>query len=255
MSDALVGFTGFVGGNILYQTKIDNLYNSSNIQKIKGKKFNLIVCSGIKAEKWKANQNPRSDIENINDLMNNLETVKADVFVHISTVDVYPNPVGVDEDALVVSSDSQPYGQHRYFFEEFVRKRFKNNHIIRLPGLFGKGIKKNFIYDLIHDNAMDYTHKDSRFQFYDLSRIWHDIKIVMNNRLPLVNFATPPISSAEVALKCFGVRFANVTDKPPVYYDVHTKYAKLFQSRGNYLCSKQSVLNGIKKFANENFNF
>jgi len=253
MTDALIGFTGFVGSNILFQTKITNLYNSSNIEEIKNKKFDLVICSGLRAEKWKANQNPQADIENIHVLMNNLETVKANKFIHISTVDVYPKPVGVDEDTLVDSSSLQPYGQHRFLFEEFVRGRFRDVCIIRLPGLFGKGIKKNFIYDLIHNNALDYTHKDSQFQFYDLSRIWHDIEIAMNNHLPLVNFATPPISAAELALTCFGIHFANVTEKPPAFYDMHTKYAKLFQSQGNYLYSKQSILNGIKEFANENF--
>lgn len=255
MTNALIGFTGFVGSNILSQKMIGNLYNSSNIQQIRGKKFNLVICSGLRAEKWKANQNPQADIENINGLMKDLDTVKADKFVHISTVDVYPNPVGVDEDTVIDGSNSQPYGRHRFLFEEFIRNRFKNACIIRLPGLFGKGIKKNFIYDLIHHNAMDYTHKDSQFQFYNLDRIWHDIQIVMRNHLSLINFATPPTSAAEVALKCFGIQFKNVTDKPPVHYDMRTKYAKLFRSQGDYLYSKQFILNSIKKFADESFNF
>ncbi|OGC47383.1 pyridine nucleotide transhydrogenase [candidate division WWE3 bacterium RIFCSPHIGHO2_01_FULL_42_13] len=255
MTNALIGFTGFVGSNILSQTKITKLYNSSNIEEIKNKKFDLVLCSGLRAEKWKANQNPQADIENIHVLMNSLETVKANKFIHISTVDVYPTPIGVNEDTLIDSSNLQPYGRHRYLFEEFVRGHFKNVCIIRLPGLFGKGIKKNFIYDLIHNNALDYTHKDSQFQFYDLSRIWHDIQIAINNHLPLVNIATPPISAEDLALTCFRIRFTNVTDKPPVRYDMHTKYAKLFQSQGNYLYSKRSILNGVKKFADENFHF
>ena len=35
-------------------------------------------------------------------------------------------------------------------FEEYIKSRFENNYIIRLCGLFGKGLTKNIIYDLIH---------------------------------------------------------------------------------------------------------
>ena len=44
-NNALIGYTGFVGGNILRQKPFKYLYNTKNIEDIKQKKFNLIVCS------------------------------------------------------------------------------------------------------------------------------------------------------------------------------------------------------------------
>ena len=49
---ALVGHTGFVGGNLLRQTQFDDLYNSSNIGAIAGGQQELIVDSGASIEKF-----------------------------------------------------------------------------------------------------------------------------------------------------------------------------------------------------------
>ena len=49
--------------------------------------------------------------------------------------------------------------------------RFPGALIVRLPGLFGAGLKKNLIYDFVHDNRLDLIHPDGQFQFYDLERI------------------------------------------------------------------------------------
>ena len=41
-----------------------------------------------------------------------------------------------------------PYGRNRLELEDLVRKEF-DTLVVRLPALFGKGLKKNFIYDAI----------------------------------------------------------------------------------------------------------
>ena len=65
---ALIGYTGFVGGNLSAQRPFDALYNSSNIDDIAGRAFDLIVCAGARAEKWKANADPERDLANIESL-------------------------------------------------------------------------------------------------------------------------------------------------------------------------------------------
>ena len=42
-----------------------------------------------------------------------------------------------------------PYGRNRLHLERLVQDTYRDALIVRLPGLFGKNIKKNFIYDLI----------------------------------------------------------------------------------------------------------
>ncbi len=151
MRNALIGYTGFVGNNINKQNRFDFQFNSSNINDIKNKDFDLVVCAGITANKWWSNRNPQEDLFNIKKLLDILKTVKAKQFVLISTIDVFSQPVNADELSDIDQDKILPYGKNRFFVEEFVRKNFSKNLIVRLPGLFGDGLRKNFIFDLINN--------------------------------------------------------------------------------------------------------
>ena len=61
MRAALIGYTGFVGSNLARQLRFDATYNTSNIESIAGEEFDLLVCAGVRAEKWIANANPDAD--------------------------------------------------------------------------------------------------------------------------------------------------------------------------------------------------
>ena len=98
-SSALIGHTGFIGGNLLRQRPFDACFNSSNVEELAGRRFDLVVCSGVPAEKWKANRDPAGDLANIERLVRALDKVDARSVVLISTVDVFINPVDVDEDS------------------------------------------------------------------------------------------------------------------------------------------------------------
>lgn len=247
MSSALVGSTGFVGGNLLRQTSFDALYHSSDIETIRGRSFDLLVCAGARAEKWLANKEPERDIAGIRRLMDCLAEVQAKHVVLISTVDVYPVPVGVDESTPIDPAANTAYGRHRYELERFVNDRF-NTTTVRLPGLFGPGLKKNIIYDLIHGNATDAICPDSVYQFYDLTRLWADIETTRKGGLALANFATEPVSVREVARAGFDIDFENPKATTPARYDMRTRHAALFGGANGYLAGKAQVLSAIHRF-------
>ena len=50
----LIGYTGFVGGNLARQYAFDDCYNSRNIEQIRGRSYDLVVCCGVSAVKWQA---------------------------------------------------------------------------------------------------------------------------------------------------------------------------------------------------------
>jgi nucleoside-diphosphate-sugar epimerase len=247
---ALIGYTGFVGGNLKSQGSFTDFFNTKNITDIDGQQFDLVVSSATPAEMWKANQEPEADMASIQALIDHLATVKARRFVLISTIATYAHPTSVNEDSDLVTAEATPYGAHRAKLEAFCRQTFDQLVVVRLPGLFGNGLKKNVIYDFLHHN--DVAKIDSRavYQFYNLDRIWADIKVALDNQLPLVNLAVEPTSVAEVARHGFGLAFDQHTlpdDKLP-YFDMHTKYAGLYGQNGNYIETKDQVLAGIKAF-------
>jgi nucleoside-diphosphate-sugar epimerase len=224
-------------------------YNSQNIEDIRGRTFDTLVCAGAPGAKWKANRDAAADLESINRLIANLRKVSADRFVLISTVDVFANPIEVDETSVIDAASLEPYGQHRHYLELSIRGMFPQASIVRLPGLFGTGLKKNFIYDLISGNAPHLTHYQSTFQFYYMSNLWYDIRQVMAAGLPLVNFAVQPVKAADIARECFGIEFQNETERPAVHYDMRTRMAAAFGRSGPYLYSAGYTFAEVRHFA------
>lgn len=247
MTRALIGHTGFVGGNLAAQTRFDEFYNSKNIESIAGKQFDLLVCCGTRAEKWIANAQPEADKAGILRLTDVLSSVRANKVVLISTVDVYPNPQLVDEDSVIENQGGNAYGRHRYELEQWIGRRFEAL-VVRLPGLFGAGLKKNIVYDFLHGNQTDRIHRDSVYQFYDLSRLWSDIELCRQAALHVVNFATEPVSVADVARDAFGFEFTNAPASAPARYDFRTKYDRLFGGENGYLCTRNDVLSRMRDF-------
>ena len=146
----LVGYTGFVGSNIAANHDFTWKINSKNKEEAFGKEPDLLVYAGLRAEKFLANKDPEADMAMITEAMEQMKKINPKKLVLISTVDVYKDPVNVDEDTEINTDGLLPYGANRYKLEQMVRETWEDALIIRLPGLFGKNLKKNFIYDFIH---------------------------------------------------------------------------------------------------------
>lgn len=248
MKTALIGYTGFVGNNLVLQHSFNELYNSKNITKSYGNEFDIVICAAPGAVKWLANKEPEKDLAMINTLIKSIKPIKTNLFIQISTIDVYKQPVNVSEETFIETEGLHSYGKHRYYLECFVKDNFKNSLIIRLPGLFGEGIKKNLIFDLLNTNKSEFTHLDSVFQMYYLANLWKDINIAIKHNIKLLNIATEPISTKEIAQKCFNLDFNNKTNNPPANYNIHSKYGKIFGKNNDFLYTKNEVIQDLKEF-------
>lgn len=300
----LVGYTGFVGSNIYASAtdKIQNVYNSKNIADAYGTKPDLLIYSGLRAEKYLANHAPLKDMELITEAEKNIERINPKKVVLISTIDVFKTSKGANEKTDVDTNGLHPYGYNRYRLELWVREHYSDALIIRLPGLFGKNIKKNFIYDFIHMipnmlmeeklqelseqdedlknyyipkgngffevkeltekeikilkskfeilnfSALKFTDSRSRFQFYDLKRLWNDICVALEHEITLWHPAVEPVSAGEVYEFLTGKRFINEVNDSPADYDFQTVYGKLFGGNDGYIYNKYEVLDLIKGF-------
>ena len=148
MRAALVGYTGFVGGKIAASCEFDGLYNSKNISNSFGEKYDLLVYAGVRAEKFLANRNPQGDRAMIMQAFENIKRIDPKKVVLISTIDVYRDTSDKDETSRMLIDNLQPYGKNRLELESLVHEHF-DSLVVRLPALFGKGIKKNFIFDAL----------------------------------------------------------------------------------------------------------
>ncbi len=251
MALALLGYTGFVGTTLRAQTSFDALYNSGNIADIRGHRYDMIVCAAAPAAKWKANQDPEADRANLLGLIEHLRHVAAGRFVLISTVDVFRMPPAVYEDTPVTPEQLDAYGRHRYELEQFANAHFEDVYVVRLPGLFGAGLKKNFLYDMIHRGESEWTHADSVFQFYNMANLWHDLQIVLHADPPvrLIHFATEPVRAGDVARHAFDTEYTHQTANPPVSYDMQTIHAGLWGKSGKYIASADEIYAQIRTFA------
>ena len=148
--NVLVGHTGFVGNNLYRYGSFELGVNSGSVREAYGTKPDLCVYAGLRAEKYLANQQPEKDWQMIEQAKENIRMIKPQKLVLISTIDVFKSPLAVYEDSAIDMDGLQPYGYNRRVLENWVRENYPEALIVRLPGLFGEGIKKNFIYDIIN---------------------------------------------------------------------------------------------------------
>lgn len=248
MTQALIGHTGFVGGVLHTSEAYDAVYNSKTIEQMRGQAFDRVVCAGVKAVKWQANADPETDRAGIDQLTSVLADVEVDRFVLISTVDVYPSTQGLDEDAVISRQDGQPYGRHRLYLEDWVTARYPGALIVRLPALFGPGLKKNIIFDLANDHETYKINEASSFQWYDLTRLPQDLRRAEGAGLPLVNLVPEPIATATILERVFPKSKVGTDPSSALHYDVRTKHAGLFGGANGYICSHDESLTALEAF-------
>lgn len=146
----LVGHTGFVGSNLLAENNFDGAYHSVDVHMAYRSRPDLLVYAGLPAAKFLANKNSAADMKQIYGAEENIEKINPKKLVLISTVDVFADPVQVDENTEINTEGLSAYGLNRYRLECWVREHYPDALIVRLPGLFGRNLKKNFIYDMLH---------------------------------------------------------------------------------------------------------
>lgn len=301
--DLLVGSTGFVGGNLMASHSFARVCHSSDIHEYFGANPDLCVYSGVPAAMFLANSNSEADLEIMRHAIENIRKINPQKLVLISSIAVYKDSKGRDENSSMEKCSLSAYGRNRLQLEEWVREDYPDALIVRLPALYGVGLKKNFLYDLhtivpsmlnktkyeelsikcnlvkegytlqnngfyclnenvnrydiksffmTNDfNALSFTDSRSRYQFYNLNRLWDDINKAIDCGITLLNLCTPPVSAKEVYEHITGdSSWINELDKAPYDYDLHSIHSDKLDGDGYYLCSVQEELDDIKKFMN-----
>lgn len=300
--DLLVGSTGFVGGNLLAKHTFAAECHSSDITAQYGTRPDLCVYAGVPAAMFLANADPEADLAVMRAARENIRQIAPKRLVLISSIAVLADSRGVYEDSPAQDTEALPaYGKNRLQLERWVREDFPDALIVRLPALYGVGIRKNFLFDLhtitpamlrpekyselaaksplvksaytLADNgfyklngttdppalraffaandfnALAFTDARSRYQFYNLGRLWPDMEAARAADVKLLHLCTPPVSAAEVYTAVTGkADWHNELPKPPFDYDLRSRHAALLGGSGDYLCTKQQELDDITRF-------
>lgn len=249
MINAIVVTKGALGSNLLKQYKFDQMFYYEDFYKAKDMLFNELLFAGLPDCKERANKYSQEDDDIIKNMKDILRTIKVNRIIVISTIDVYNDTDReLDEDYDCDWFINHPYGNHRYMFEYFIKNRFENHHIIRLPHIFTHSTKLHLISELTNNNfEKPLIHRN--YQFYCLDWLISDINVVIKNNIKLCNFSTEPIELTELMniLKISHENF-DTYEKGRFYYII-TKHSKIFNSsKKNYIRNKDEVINLIENF-------
>lgn len=298
MHDLLVGSTGFVGGNLRAAHTFAALAHSRDVAAQYGTQPDVCVYAGVPAAMFLANAAPEQDLAVMRAARENIRAIRPKQLVLISTIAVYADSRGCDESVAPAGESLPAYGKNRLQLEHWVREDFPHALIVRLPALYGRGLKKNFLFDLhtvtpamlrpekyaelaaqsplaagaytLADNgfyklngsadpaalkaffaanafnALAFTDSRSRYQFYNLARLWGDIGTALQNGITLLHLATPPVSAAQVYQAVTGkADWHNELPGPPFDYDLRTRHGALLGAPGSaegYLCTAEQEL-------------
>ncbi len=246
---ALIGHTGFVGSNLARAASFDAGFNSTTIDTIRGQHFDLAICAGVSAVKWQANKNPDADRAGIARLTSALAEADIAELVLISTIDVYPDPAsGADEATPINPAANHPYGRHRREFELWCQDHFPKVRIIRLPALFGPGLRKNALYDLLHGHMLANINPAGVFQWYPLERLHSDIATARAAGLGVVNLFPEPLAMSRIIAAAFPAAPVGPPTQPAPRYDLHTRHGARFGGDNRYIMPADAVLAALLRF-------
>lgn len=147
---AVIGHTGFVGSTLMRTLPGAQGYNSRTVAQAEGTIFGTLYCAAAPGSMVRANKMPAQDAAHIDSLIASLHRMRAERFILISTIAVLERFDGGYTETHAAYQTSTPYGLHRRRLEVAVRRQFPNCLIVRLPALFGPGLAKNFLFDLIN---------------------------------------------------------------------------------------------------------
>lgn len=248
MRSILIGASGFVGTNLRRQMHFDALASSQNIGNFKGASFDFGIVAAGDARKWFANQNPEDDSEHISRLIHDISAIDIKRLICFSTVDVYASKKGSESELAGRESDDA-YGRNRRRMELALCDRFHSVSIIRLPGLYGTGLKKNIIYDISQQRTLQGFNPFSTFQWFCLDELSRVIYFVEDRQINELNVCAEPLSVTEL-LQSLGLPLGSVSGSAPlVQYDIQTAYADVYDDGSPpYLYSRRDSIDGIKRF-------
>jgi len=178
----IIGAEGFLGSAfVTYLSGIDGIelikVTRRNYAEVAATPSDIVIEAACNSKKYLADERPVEEFDlSVTHRLRTLKDFPAALHVHISSVDVYDDlasPERTREDSAIDLIKLSHYGFHKLLAENLVRHYADSWLILRPAGMVGPGLRKNPVYDILHDQPLR-IHPDSQYQFLrteDVARI------------------------------------------------------------------------------------
>ena len=156
----ILGYQGFVGSAITKYCKKKKInflgISRKNFDKFKNYRFNYLINCAMPSKRFWAKKFPYLDFdETVNKTAYFLNDFRFKKFIHISSVSAR-----IQKNTI--------YGLNKNRAEKLVKK--KNHLIFRLASMYGPGLKKGVIIDLVNSSTV-FVNKKSKYSFTNINKI------------------------------------------------------------------------------------
>jgi dTDP-4-dehydrorhamnose reductase len=158
MKVGIIGSEGFVGSAFFEVFSEDKKYSVTgidlkNVGSLQGSSFDILINADGNSSKVLASKDPMKDFDmNVRSTLWFLVELKCRSYVHISSVDLYPDVSSMDATAEETPIDPQRltnYGLSKYLGELLAKRHAQSWLILRLAGMVGKNMKKGPAHDIL----------------------------------------------------------------------------------------------------------
>lgn len=246
MKRALIGYTGFVGASLLAAGGFSHGFNRADAEEARGIRFDEVVVAAMPC--LAAHPDDADDAQAVAALAALLEGLTAQRCVLLSSAELFEGPGRFDETAA--PAPSRPAGLRRLQLEQRVVAHFPASTLVRLPGLFGEGLKANALADLLAGRA-EAIDPAAQGQWYPLRRLPADLARISGAGLALTHLAPAPIAFSEILARHFpGLAATDLaaTGRAAPTPELTTRHAALFGGEGDYTMSTSQALAALGDF-------
>lgn len=174
MKAAVLGGEGFVGSAFVRHCRREGIECDSiepkSYAEYTGRRYDLVINAAGESRKYQVNRDPAGDLRySLEPLLKSFGDFSFRRYVYISSIDIYPDrsdPSRNREDAAIEVGRISHYGFHKFLGEKMVEHYCPSRLIVRLGGVLGPGLKKNPVFDLLHDRPLR-VDIESRYQYLD----------------------------------------------------------------------------------------
>jgi len=193
MNVLILGYTGFIGSAIF--VNVQEKYTCVGMRSIDAplaNRFDVVInCAGF-SRVYAAENDPADMRKSEEAIFEKIKLLTFDKLIHISTSHIDSHP-------------KSKYSMIKLEIENRLRNLCANSlSILRVSGVIGKGLKKNVVFDLLHDLDLFVT-RESTYNYITTSEVANIVRCIIDNDIAgIINIGAVNSISVHNIARLFG---------------------------------------------------